>query len=267
MEASVSLHVSFSGQGPTVVMLHSGGMSGRQWRKLAEALSQDYRVVLPDFLGSGANPAWPAEQAFHFSQDVAEIEKLLHSLASPFHLIGHSYGGLVALTVARAQPENIASLSLYDPVAFGVLFDPDDPEGTEDLRKVAANPVFLDDAQGGGEAWMHNFIDYWNGPGSWQAMPEANRQAFLQVGRKVYYEVKSLSEDRTPLQAYAKLTMPALLVYGEKTPPAARRVLQRLASVLPRADLKVMEGAGHMGPLTHGPAFAGLVQAHLARPV
>lgn len=264
MEARVSLHVSFSGQGPTVVMLHSGGMSGRQWRKLAELLSQDYRVVLPDFLGSGANPAWPAQEPFHFHQDVAEIEKLLESLASPFHLIGHSYGGLVALTVARSQPDRVASLSLYDPVAFGVLYDPDDPEGTQDLDKVAANPVFLDDAQGGGEAWMQNFIDYWNGPGSWQAMPETNRQAFLQVGRKVYYEVKSLSEDRTRLGAYAGLTMPALLVYGEKTPPAARRVQQLLATVMPRADLQVLAGAGHMGPLTHGPAFAELVAAHLA---
>ncbi|MBX3169542.1 MAG: alpha/beta hydrolase [Candidatus Eremiobacteraeota bacterium] len=251
----------------TVVMLHSGGMSGRQWRKLAEALSDRYRVVRPDFLGSGANPAWPAEQPFHFHQDVAEIEKLLESLHQPYHLIGHSYGGLVALTVARAQPEKVASLSLYDPVAFGILFDQNDAEGLEDLRRVAANPIFTDDTQGGGEAWMHNFIDYWNGPGSWQAMPEANRQAFLQVGRKVYYEVKSLSADRTPLAAYTGLTMPALLVYGEKTPPAARRVQQLLATALPQADLKVLTGAGHMGPLTHGPAFQQLVADHLARSV
>ncbi len=263
----MSLHVNFSGQGPTLVMLHSGGMSGRQWRKLAEALSDRYRVVLPDFLGSGGNPAWPREQSFHFSQDVEQIEKLLESLQRPYHLIGHSYGGLVALTVARHQPQNIASLTLYDPVAFGVLFDPHDNEGVDDLNQVAAHPVFLDDEQGGGPLWMQTFVDYWNGPGSWQAMPEPNRQAFLQVGRKVYYEVRSLSEDRTPLEAYRTLTMPALLVYGEKTPPAARRVLQLLATVLPRADLQMLPGAGHMGPLTHAAAFQQLVETHLARSV
>lgn len=112
---------------------------------------------------------------------------------------------------------------------------------------------------------MHNFVDYWNGPGSWRAMPEANRQAFLQVGRKVYYEVKSLSVDRTPLEAYTNLTMPSLLVYGETTPPAARRVQQLLATALPQADLQVLPGAGHMGPLTHGPAFQKLLEAHLAK--
>lgn len=263
----MSLHVSFSGQGPTVVMLHSGGMSGRQWRKLAESLSPKYRVVLPDFLGSGSNPAWPADAPFHFHQDVSEIEKLLQGLAQPWHLIGHSYGGLIALTVARAQPDKVASLSLYDPVAFGVLFDQNDAEGLEDLGQVAANPVFTDDARGGGPEWMQHFIDYWNGPGCWAAMPEANRQAFLQVGRKVYLEVKSLSEDRTPLQAYGPLSMPALLVYGEKTPAAARRVLQLLATSLPRADLQVLAGAGHMGPLTHGPAFQQLVEVQLAKSV
>lgn len=257
----MSVHTVVSGAGPMVVMLHSGGMSGRQWRKLAEALSPHWRVVLPDFLGSGANPGWPDEQPFHFDQDVAEIEAML---TEPAHLIGHSYGGLVALKLALRHPDKILSLALYDPVAFGVLWDQDDAEGLSDLRKVAGNPVFMDDALGGGQEWMHNFIDYWNGPGSWESMPEPNRQAFLKVGRKVYYEVRSLSEDRTPLEALRALKMPALLVYGQNTPPAARRVQQLLATAMPAATLKPLDGAGHMGPLTHGPAFQALIEQHLS---
>lgn len=128
----MTLHVNSSGQGPTVVMLHSGGMSGRQWRKLAQVLSDRYLVVLPDFLGSGSNPPWPADQNFDFHQDVAEVDALLKSLPGPYHLVGHSYGGLVALTVARAHSDTIASLSLYDPVAFGVLWDQNDTEGLDD---------------------------------------------------------------------------------------------------------------------------------------
>ena len=49
-------HVTLiEGEGPLVVLLHSGGMSGRQWRRLAGLLSASYRVVTPDFLGSGDN--------------------------------------------------------------------------------------------------------------------------------------------------------------------------------------------------------------------
>ncbi|MFN8608918.1 MAG: alpha/beta hydrolase [Vulcanimicrobiota bacterium] len=260
----MSLHTAFCGAGATVVMLHSGGMSGRQWRKLAEALSSNYRVALPDFLGSGSNPGWPDEQPFDFELDVEEIEKLLTGLRKPVHFIGHSYGGLIALTVARRHPEQVASLLLYDPVAFGVLWQADDAEGLEDLRKVAANPIFNDHERGGGREWMENFVDYWNGPGSWQQMPEPNQQAFLKVGRKVYYEVQSLSEDRTPLEAYRVLHMPVTLIHGQKTPPAARRVQQLLATALPKARLQELAGAGHMGPLTHGPDFQRLVEQHLS---
>ncbi|MBS2038001.1 alpha/beta hydrolase [bacterium] len=261
---ALSLHCSFSGAGPTLMMLHSGGMSGRQWRKLAEALSPHYRVALPDFLGSGNNPPWSEAQAFDYHQDAEAIEKLLEGLAQPAHLIGHSYGGLIALTLALRNPQAVASLSLYDPVAFGVLWDTGDVEGLDDLSRVAANPVFADDQRGGNEEWMQNFVDYWNGAGAWQQMPEPNRQAFLKVGRKVYCEVRSLSEDRTPLKAYQSLGMPTLLVYGEKTPPAARRVQRLLADTMPNARLQQLKGAGHMGPLTHGPAFQALVEQHLS---
>ena len=50
-------------------LLHSGGMSSRQWRKLAELLSRKRSVRAPDFLGSGDNEPWPADKPFHFLDD------------------------------------------------------------------------------------------------------------------------------------------------------------------------------------------------------
>lgn len=240
-----------------VVMLHSGGMSGRQWRRLAEALSPRYSVLTPDFLGCGANPPWPDDQPFHFEMDVERVERLL-----PAHLIGHSYGGLIALTVARRHPGQVLSLAVYDPVAFGLLFDAEDSVGLADLSRVS----LLDDVKGGTEEWMTEFVNYWNGPGSWQALPGASRESFLRVGRKVYYEVRSLSADRTGRPDYAGLSMPLLLVHGQKSPPAAVRVVKLLAETLPHAQLRVLQGAGHMGPLTHGAELQALVEAHLERP-
>lgn len=243
-------------------MLHSGGMSGRQWRKLSEALSDRYQVILPDFLGSGSNPPWPDDQPFELGLDVDAVDALL---PERFHLVGHSYGGMIALQLALRHPDRVASLIVYDPVAFGVLFDQNDPEGVADLQAIGSVPVFLDDSRGGGEEWMNAFVNYWNGPGAWEAMPEPSRQAFLRVGRKVYYEVKSLIEERTPLDAYGRLTMPASLVHGEKTPASARRVLELLSSVMPHSRLLSLPGAGHMGPLTHAPAFQQFVEAQLAQ--
>ncbi|HEY2517765.1 MAG TPA: alpha/beta fold hydrolase, partial [Polyangiaceae bacterium] len=206
------------GEGELVVLLHSGGMSSRQWRRLAERLAGNHRVVSPDFLGSGDNPPWPPEAPFDFHADVAEIRTILDAFGPAAHLVGHSYGGLVAATVARQRHADVRSLCLYDPVAFGTLHDPADPAGLADLDRVVKNPVFLDDARGGTDAWFSVFLEYWNGPGSWAALPAPAREAFLRVGRKVYFEVRSLMADQTPASAYAVVRAPTLLLTGERTP-------------------------------------------------
>ena len=250
------------GEGELVLLLHSGGMSSRQWRRLAERLGTSHRVVSPDFLGSGDNPPWPPEQPFDFHADVSEIRTILDAYGPAAHLVGHSYGGLVAATIARERPAEVRSLSLYDPVAFGILHDPPDDAGLADLDRAGNNPIFLDDSLGGSEPWFSVFVEFWNGPGSWAAMPAPAREAFLKVGRKVYYEVRSLMADHTPASAYAVVRAPTLLLTGERTPTAARKVIERLAAAL-KAQVEVVEGAGHMGPITHANAVNELVARHI----
>jgi pimeloyl-ACP methyl ester carboxylesterase len=245
-----------------VILLHSGGFSARQWRKLGEALGPTHRVLAPDFLGAGDNPPWPDEAPFDFGMDVDLIERLLDEAGEPAHLVGHSYGGLVALTLARRRPGRIRSLTAYDPVAFGVLHGTAEEAALRDLDRLGSEaPIFLDPARGGGEAWFEVFVDYWNGPGAWRALPQPTRDAFLRVGRKVFYEVLSLMKDRTPAAAYGTIEAPALLLTGEKSPPAARGVVALLAAAFPRGRSHVVEGAGHMGPISH----AGAVNAEILR--
>jgi pimeloyl-ACP methyl ester carboxylesterase len=239
-------------------------MSGRQWRKLAGILASSHRVVVPDFIGSGSNPPWPAGARFDFALDVAAVGALLAEQRAPVHLVGHSYGGLVALTLARERPSAVRSLAVYDPVAFGVLHASHDAVGLGDLDRAALDPVFLDDAGGGGEAWFEAFVDYWNGPGSWRALPGEARAAFLRVGRKVYLEVRSLLADRTPPAAYECVTAATLLLGGERSPVAAQRVIALLATAIPRARTRVVPGAGHMGPISHAAEVNALVAEHIA---
>mgnify|MGYP000240228712 CR=1 FL=1 len=246
-----------------VVLLHSSGMSSRQWGRLGEILAP-HAVFAPDLLGSGENPLWPDDQPFDLAQDVDVIERLVSGLGEPVHVVGHSYGGLLAVTLARRIPARIRSLVAYDPVAFGVLHAANDMEGLADLARAAENPVFTDYARGGSDAWFEAFIDYWNGPGAWRGMTEAGRESFLRVGRKVFYEVWSLIHDRTPALAYAEIAAPALFIGGELSPIAARRVVMRLGNALPRGRTHFVPGAGHMGPLTHGRVVNELIAGHIA---
>jgi pimeloyl-ACP methyl ester carboxylesterase len=262
---AIELYVAERGTGSPVVLLHSGGMSSAQWRLLIDRLSGSHRVLALDFLGSGKNPPWPDGAPFDFSMDVEAVARLLSLPGNaPAHVVGHSYGGLIALTLARKHPSLVRSVAVYDPVAFGVLHDPDDAEGLADLSRASSDPVFSDSSLGGSERWLEGFIDYWNGPGTWRSMPEASRDRFLRVGRKVYLEVTSLMSDRARSSDYATLAVPVLLMVGEHSPPAARRVSALLATVLPHPRAQIIPSAGHMGPLTHSPLVNDFIATFLA---
>ncbi len=251
-----------AGRGPAVVLLHSGGMSSRQWRRAAERFAPAYRVISPDFLGYGASGAWPEGERFELAYDVDAAVALVRGAGERVHLVGHSYGGFVALKVALAAPELVRSLAVYEPVAFGVL------DAWADGEALAALGRELGGSEAGGaerfEGFLQRFVDYWSGPGAWAGLKPPVRDEFRRVGPKLYQEVRSLLADRTPRGAYAAVRAPTLVLSGERSPPDAKRVAELLAGVVPGARLEVLPSAGHMGPLTHADAFLGRLEAHFA---
>ncbi|AKF07212.1 alpha/beta fold hydrolase [Sandaracinus amylolyticus] len=255
------LHVSTMGAGDPVVLLHSGGMSSRQWRKIAERLAPSHHVITPDFLGSGESP--PHAEPFDHVQDVEAVERVIDRVGA-VHLVGHSYGGLVALTVARRRPSTIRSLAVYDPVAFELVREANDVEALADLDRAARDPIFTDDTRGGGEAWYRAFVEFWNGKGAWDALPADRRASFLRVGAKVYLEVRSLMRDATRAEAYRAITAPTLLMHGARSPIVAHRIVAILGRAIARSKVRAIEGAGHMGPITHGDVVGSAIAEHLA---
>jgi pimeloyl-ACP methyl ester carboxylesterase len=242
---TTDLHVETSGEGPAVVLVHSSGLSGRQWRRLVPALvERKLRAVVPDLTGHGASAPWPEPQPFSFRTDVERLAAILRA-ESTAHLLGHSYGALVAIHAAVAAPGTVRSLTLYDPVAFGV-FDSRDDDARATLGAVTPHWGTTAEEH---EAWLRRFVDYWGGPGAWMALREDARAEFRRVGWVVREGVRSLMEDTTRAATFATLPMPIHLFTGEHTPLAARRVIERLGEAMPGATTTVVPGVGHMGPL------------------
>jgi len=261
--------IELRGMAPTVVppavLLHSGGMSSRQWSRLGAALGPDRRVVTPDFLGHGDAPAPPADGPFDFGLEIDRIVALVEELGTPVDLVGHSYGGLIALGVARRAPTLLRALALYEPVAFGVLREPPDAEGLADLARIAADPVFVDPDPADLDPWLERFVEFWSGPGAWAAMGEPGRAAFRASGPALARGATGLVADRTTAAEHAAaVPVPTLVLCGERSPLASRRVSAVLTSALPDARLHTIAGAGHMGPLTHAAEVNDLVVAHLS---
>jgi pimeloyl-ACP methyl ester carboxylesterase len=245
----------------TVMLVHSGGFTSRQWRKLGEALAPRYHVLAPDLLGYGEAGPWPDGAPFHFRQDLAFLESLLEPAGEPAHLVGHSYGGFLALQLALKRPELVRSLALYEPVAFGILDEVEDADARAPLALVKRE--WEPDESGADSAWLEGFVDWWNGAGAWARLPEETRGAFRAMGWKVFQEVISLAADRTDRATYATITVPTLVLGGEATPLTERRVVEKLGASLPHARARFFPGVGHMGPISHAPLVNAAIVEHV----
>jgi pimeloyl-ACP methyl ester carboxylesterase len=249
----------------TVVALHCSGADASEWHSLSETLSDDYAVLTPEHYGSESRGPWNGEHAFELADEAARSVALIDERKEKIHLVGHSFGGGVALNVALTRPERIASLSLYEPTAFHLLrqMGNDGAAADAEIRDVARR---IGQCIVGGDyrAGMADFVDYWNGHGTWKAMRPAAQKALIHWAPKAPLDFRALIDDPTPATAYAALRIPVLIMRGEQAPLPTRVISERLIEILPKGRLKIVAGAGHMGPFTHGRDVSRLVARHLA---
>jgi pimeloyl-ACP methyl ester carboxylesterase len=254
------------GAGEPVVLLHSTGASGSQWRRLAAELSDRFRVIAPDLCGYGGTGPWQGKGEISLAAEAAMVAALIERLSEPVHLVGHSFGGAVALRLAQSRPELLKSLALIEPVAFHLLRAGDaiDAEAFDEISQVAAGvarAVACGDFQGG----FGRFVDYWSGEGAWAAVPEEKHGAMaLRLG-KVSLDFWSALNDPARLGDLAKLDLPTLVIRGGTSPLPVRRIAWHLGRTLPRVQLETIEHAGHMAPLSHAADVNALIAAHLER--
>lgn len=258
-------HTREAGAGPAVVCLHSNASHGGQWRALMARLAARHRVLAPDSYGSGSSPDWPSEHTITLADEVAFVQPVLAGIDHPFHLVGHSFGAAVALRAALQQPQRIRTLVLYEPTLFSLIeADGPAPNEADGIRNAVAAAAAALDA---GDKFLAAkcFIDFWMGPGSWDATPPERQPAIANSTVNVRRWGHALMTEPTPLSAFASLNVPVLLMTGARSPASAQGVARRLLSVLPQVEHRVFEQLGHMGPITHPEPVNEAIDAFLQR--
>ena len=236
---------------PAVVLLHSSMSSRSQWAALMAEHEAAFRFIALDLLGYGKAPFPDPSQHAAFSL-AHEVDALLAALTEhldvrqPFHLVGHSYGGATALRLARTVPERIRSLTVFEPVAFHLL-DETDP-GRVEVTAIVADI----NASTSAEAGTRTFIDYWNGPGAFDALPAQLRDRFTAQVAKVKLDFVALLGEPATLRDMTAIGVPALVLSSRHGPASTRNVAERLVTALPHASTLQTAG-GHMAPVTHAP--------------
>ena len=108
----------FGGHGPAVMLLHGVGGNLAHWGRVAPLLRQRYRLIAIDLPSHGASTA-PA--VYSFEHDLAAVDQVRRSLG--LHrpaVVGHSYGGMLAIALGTAQPGNYRTLVNVDGVGFAI---------------------------------------------------------------------------------------------------------------------------------------------------
>lgn len=246
-----------------VIALHCSGSGAGQWRYLSEAFGGRYQVFAPEHYGCESAGPWSGEHAFTLADEATRTIGLIDRLEGKVHLVGHSYGGGVALHVALARPDRIASLALYEPSAFHLLRQMEEArDAFAEIRGIArriCHGVVIGDHRGA----MATFVDYWNGPGAFAALRPALQDALIRWAPKAPLDFRALIDEPTPAHAYSGLELPVLILRGENAPRPTRLIAELLAGLIPASELVTVEGAGHMGPITHAPEVSALIVRHV----
>jgi len=229
----------------TIICLHSSASSAQQWRNLSQEWSE-FNVLAPNLVGYGGQ-FWRTGDVHTMADEVHAIGEVMSSCPGPVHLIGHSFGGAVATLVALENPQQVRSLTLFEPVLFPLLYATAEGSGQEIwvLQTDVRRHVQL----GNNRAAAERFVDYWSGEGAFQNLSEHARQYVIAMTPKVAAEFAALISNPISEADLRSLRVPTLLLYGEDSPDSTRDITRLLARILPCRELLEFDGLGHMGPM------------------
>ena len=208
-------------------------------------------MIAVDGWGAGKSPQWPSAGFPTLDDEVRLLGAALERAGDRFHLVGHSYGGAVAVKAAMTYPARVRSLALYEPTLFH-LVTRDDPLQSPAAGIWRAASEAADAVEAGNRAeGARRFIDFWMGEGSFDSMPPARQAAVAESMRNVKGWRDALFERSFAREALASLDVPVLCMWGERSPLSSLSVAAVLRENLQNVVPAPQAGLGHMGPITH----------------
>jgi pimeloyl-ACP methyl ester carboxylesterase len=123
----------------------------------------------------------------------------------------------------------------------------------------SANGVESGDCRGA----VTTVVDYWNGSASTNTMRPPMPDALIRWAPKGSLDLRALVDDSTPASANRGLNFPVPILRGEDAPRSTHVIAEGLSELRPTSRLLVIDGAGHMGPLTHAPKVSALILRHI----
>jgi pimeloyl-ACP methyl ester carboxylesterase len=261
-KGSLKIDYTDDGDGEPIILIHSSVSANRQWRALTEILKVRYRVLAVNLFGYGETTPWPGTSPQSLYAQAQLIRALCEELGAPVHLVGHSFGGSVALKAALLLGSRIGRLILLEPNPFYLL------------KQNGRIPAFLESRAlrdhvkcfGSLGEWTkvaELFADYWLGDGSWAAMPEKRRITFAQSLAPNFHEWDAVMDEQTTVEDLKTISAKTFVVSDAATRRPIVEIIAILRRTCPHWEFRLIPEGGHMAPLTRPDIVNPIVSSFL----
>jgi 3-oxoadipate enol-lactonase / 4-carboxymuconolactone decarboxylase len=246
----LTVHLQADGppQGEAVLLLHSLGTNLHVWDPQAAALARTHRVLRPDLRGHGLTDAPPGDYTMaQLARDALAVLDALEVRRA--HVGGVSIGGRIAMEMAAAAPDRVASLMLCDTA---LEFRP--PEMWQQRMDAVA--------QGGMAAIADAVMERWVLD---QSLPSSKvlRRMLLRTDPAGYAGCAAALRDTRAADVAGRIKCPATVVVGDRdasTPPTAARAVQE---AIPGSGMVTIEGAAHIPNFEREAEVTGALLGHM----
>ena len=246
------------GEAFSVFYIHGAFSTTSAWRGILQARTHNLPTIVPILPGLAAAPPLSMTQDYDLDKEVNHLIGIIKTKTSgSVHLVGHSYGGLVAYAAALSDRVDIRACTLFEPLTLDLL------KQTGDAEALAELTDFLDlyrAAHEAGDPWaVRQVIDLWGGAGFFDSLPERIQLAMASM---TGFNIQQWAANRafTPsLEQIQGMTTPITLVHGEKTHPVCKLVNERLHELLPNSRLVEVKDALHFLIQSHSDTCAAII--------
>lgn len=248
------------GSGPTLVFVPGSCSTGAAWRPVIAALNGRFRCVTTSLLGYGGTAERRTAQDTSIVHEAEILEAVVRKAGGAVHLVGHSFGGVVALTVALRGKVAVSGLTVLEAPAAQLLREYGEAQHYTAFRAMT-DRYFAAFAAGEPDA-IATMIDFYGGAGTYASWPERVRAYAAQTTAVNIRDWASAYDLPLRRPGLAAIALPTMVAWGETSHPAVQRANALLARSIRGARCATIAGAAHFMIATHAGAVADLIADH-----
>jgi len=244
-------------EGAPLLAFQPPGASGASiWRRVAAPFQAHFRTVAINPSGYGETASFEGPAPLTVRDESAALAAVICAERPDdggIHVVGHSYGGTVALVLARDWPELVSGLTLLEPAPYPLLRLAGEAALVAEISDQ--NQRFIAAVRAGGQeaAAMEQYMDYFNNqPGFWHSLTPEAQSKMVALADRLATGLDAVETMDITMDDLARIAVPVTVTYGADTDPLHARLSALVADAIPGARLRALPGAGHMMTLTHG---------------